>query len=426
MNTISIVGSQWGDEGKGKITDLLGQEADIVVRYQGGNNAGHTIKFDGKSYALHLIPSGVFNKGTKVVIANGVVVNPKVLLKEIQMLEENGFSTENLYISNRAQVIMPYHEQLDELQEAAKGDAKIGTTKKGIGPCYADKVNRIGIRICDLINNEELAKKLKLNLAEKNEIFKKNNYEEFNYEAVYEEYQVIANKIKKYVVDTALLLDEEITKGSKVVFEGAQGVMLDIEHGTFPYVTSSSPVSSSIPVNAGIAARYINNCLGIVKAYTSRVGAGPFPTQIKGDVEEHLVEVGREYGTTTGRRRMVGWLDLMQMKYSVRTSGFTQLSIMLLDVLTGIKELKVCVGYELNGEIINTIPPVEADYSKVVPKYQTFPGWDEDLTEITTYEQLPQNAKDYLEFIEEFLQVPVSVVSIGPDRAQTIIKNKIW
>lgn len=426
MNTISIVGSQWGDEGKGKITDLLGQEAQVVVRYQGGNNAGHTIKFDGKEYALHLIPSGVFNKNTKVIIAGGVVVNPKVLLKEIAMLKENGFTVENLHISDRAQVIMPYHEELDALQEEKKGDDKVGTTKKGIGPCYADKINRVGIRICDLLNEDEFSRKLKINLKDKNEIFKLNGYKEFTFEELFDQYNEIANQIKTYVTDTALLLDDEINKGSKIVFEGAQGVMLDIEHGTFPYVTSSSPTSTSIPINAGIASRYINNCLGIMKAYTSRVGEGPFPTLLNDEIGDRIREVGREYGTTTGRRREVGWLDLMQMKYSVRISGFTQLSIMLLDVLTGLKEVKVCTGYILDGQEIKSIPPIESDYARVEPVYTTLAGWDEDITNISNYDDLPKNAKAYINFIEEFLNIEISVVSVGPDRAQTIVRKKIW
>lgn len=426
MNTISIVGSQWGDEGKGKITDLLGQEAQVVVRYQGGNNAGHTIIFDGKKYALRLIPSGVFNKKTKVVIANGVVVNPKVLIEEMDMLKEAGYELTNLNISNRAHVIMPYHERLDELQEFRRKDDKVGTTKKGIGPCYADKINRIGIRICDLINEEELEKKIRINLNEKNELFKLNDFEEFDVEEMIKEYKEIAKVVKPFVTDTAYLLEEEIKKGSKVVFEGAQGVMLDVEHGTFPYVTSSSPTSSSVPINSGIAPRYITNCLGIMKAYTSRVGEGPFPTILNNETGERIREVGREYGTVTGRRRDVGWLDLVQMKYSIRISGFSQLSIMLLDVLTGIDELNLCVAYELDGETINTIPALESEYSRVKPIYKTLKGWTEDISSVKSYDELPLNAKNYIEEIEKILEVPINVVSVGPDRNQTIIRKDIW
>ncbi len=426
MSAISIVGSQWGDEGKGKITDLLGQEAQVVVRYQGGNNAGHTIIFDGKKFALRLIPSGVFNKTTKVVIANGVVLNPKVLLEEMSMLKEAGYELDNLYISNRAHIIMPYHEQLDELQELKREDDKVGTTKKGIGPCYADKINRIGIRVCDFINEEELARKIRINVKEKNEIFKANGFAEFDADQMIKEYIEISKLIKGFVTDTALLLEEEIKKGSKVVFEGAQGVMLDVEHGTFPYVTSSSPTSSSVPINAGIAPRYITNCLGIMKAYTSRVGEGPFPTILNNDIGERIREVGREYGTVTGRRRDVGWLDLVQMKYSIRISGFSQLSIMLLDVLTGIKELNLCVGYELDGEVINTVPALESEYSRVKPIYKTLEGWDEDITTASSFEELPVNAQNYINEIEKILEVPINVVSVGPDRNQTILRKNIW
>ncbi len=425
-NTISIVGSQWGDEGKGKITDILGQESQVVVRYQGGNNAGHTIEFDNKKYSLHLIPSGAFNKKSKVIIANGVVINPKVLLKEIKMLNENGYDLDNLFISNRAQIIMPYHEKIDELEEELKGELKVGTTKKGIGPCYADKINRIGIRVCDLLNKNEFEKKLKVNLNIKNDILSKNGYDTFEFDEIFAEYNEIAKQIKKYVYDTSILLENEIKKGSKVVFEGAQGIMLDIEHGTFPYVTSSSPTSTSIPINCGIATKYVNNCLGIMKAYTSRVGEGPFPTKLQGDIANKIIEVGREYGTTTGRKRSVGWLDLMQMKYSVRISGFSQIAIMLLDVLTSIDEIKVCIGYELNGQEIDTIPPIESDYSKVIPKYKTFKGWNENITKIKEYKNLPENTRQYIEFIEDFLETPISIISVGPNRDQTIIKKQIW
>ncbi len=426
MNTISVVGSQWGDEGKGKITDYLSQEADVIVRYQGGNNAGHTIKFDGKKYSLHLIPSGIFNKRSKAVIANGVVVNPKVLLNEIKMLNENGFDANNLYISNRAHVIFPYHEKLDALQEELKGKLKVGTTKKGIGPCYSDKINRVGIRICDLLDDEILLQKITSNLKEKNAILKSNDYEQLNIDELFITYKEYGNQIKKYVTDTSLLVDEEIKKGSKVVFEGAQGVMLDVEHGTYPYVTSSSPTSSSVPINTGIAASYINKCLGIVKAYTSRVGEGPFPTVLKNETGELIRKKGHEYGTTTGRSRDVGWLDIMQLKYSIRISGFNKFALMLLDVLDELDEIKICVGYKLEGQEINTIPALEKEYSKVEPQYITMSGWMTDITNINTYEDLPENTKKYISKIEELTGVDVCIISVGPDRDQTIIKKELW
>ncbi|MFV0246348.1 MAG: adenylosuccinate synthase [Mycoplasmatales bacterium] len=426
MNTLSIVGSQWGDEGKGKITDLVGQQADVVVRYQGGNNAGHTIEFDGNKFALHLMPSGVFNKQTKVVIANGVVINPKVLIKEMNMLKEHGYTCNNLNISDRANIILPYHEEMDQLLEDLKGDDKVGTTKKGIGPCYSDKANRIGIRMAEFINEELFIKKVKFNLKEKNQIFKLHGLKEFTLEEIVSEYKEYASILKQYVTDTSYLLEQEIKKGSKVVFEGAQGVMLDIEHGTYPYVTSSSPSSTSIPVNCGIASKYIQNSLGIMKAYTTRVGKGPFPTCLDNEIGEQIRQAGKEFGTTTGRPRECGWLDLVQMKHSIRVSGLSQLSIMLLDVLTGLEELSICTGYTLEGKEIFTIPALESEYSKVVPVYKTFKGWSEDITTCESYDQLPQEAKDYIEFIEQELELPINVVSVGPNRKQTMIRKEIW
>ncbi len=426
MKTISIVGSQWGDEGKGKITDLLSQEAQVVVRYQGGNNAGHTIEFDGKKYALHLMPSGVFNKHTKVVIANGVVINPKVLLQEMEMLKKDGYPLDNLFISDRANLIFDYHETLDGLLENLKGDSKVGTTKKGIGPCYADKINRIGIRMAEFINPDILAIKLKVSLDIHNKHLQAEGYPPFDYHEVLTQYNALAKLIAPYITDTSFLIDTEIKKGSKVVFEGAQGVMLDIEHGTYPYVTSSSPCSSSIPINCGISAAFVTNSLGIMKAYTSRVGEGPFPTVLNDEIGKQIQTIGREFGTTTGRARSVGWLDLIQMKHSIRVSGFNQLAIMLVDVLSGLDEVKLSVGYELDGKTIEVIPPLECDYSRVKPIYKTLPGWNEDLTCIERYEDLPTNTKNYIQTIEQILELPITIVSVGPNRKQTIVRQSLW
>ncbi len=426
MNTLSVVGSQWGDEGKGKITDLLGQEADVVVRYQGGNNAGHTIEFDGKKFALRIMPSGVFNQSIDVVIANGVVINPKILCEEINMLEEAGYNVNNLHISDRASVIMPYHEEMDALIEELKGDDKVGTTKKGIGPAYSDKMNRTGIRMAEFIRPELFEKKLKYNVNEKNEVFKLHNLETFEVEAIVAEYTKYAERLMQYVEDTSYFLDTQIKAGKKVVFEGAQGVMLDIEHGTYPYVTSSSPSSASIPVNCGIAASYIQNSLGIMKAYTTRVGEGPFPTVLDNEIGEQIRVAGREFGTVTGRPRATGWLDLVQMKHSIRVSGFTQLSIMLLDVLTGHEELNICASYDLDGETIDRIPALEGDYARCTPNYLTVPGWSEDITKCESYDELPENAKNYITTIEEILELPISVVSVGPNRKQTMVRKDIW
>ncbi len=423
--TLSIVGSQWGDEGKGKITDLVGSKADYVVRYQGGNNAGHTIEFDGKKFALRLMPSGVFNPNTTVVIANGVVINPRILKQEIDMITEAGFEF-NLHISDRANIIMPYHEELDAFYEDLKGDLKIGTTKKGIGPAYSDKINRIGIRTSELCDTDLFLKKLEYSLEYANKQLEGEEYKKFTFEEIKEEYLAYAEMIKPYLTDTSLLLDEAIKAGKHVVFEGAQGVMLDIEHGTYPYVTSSSPTSASIPVNAGLAPRYINNCLAITKAYTTRVGAGPFPTELTGEIADRIREEGREYGTVTGRPRKVGWLDLVQMKYSVRVSGFTKLSIMLLDVLSVCEEIKVAVGYELDGEEIYSIPAIEADYARVKPIYKTFKGWNCDIAGVRSYDDFPAEAKEYLDFISQELDLPIAVVSVGPDREQTIVLKDLF
>lgn len=424
MKTLSIVGSQWGDEGKGKITDLVGQKAKYVVRYQGGNNAGHTIEFDNQKYSLHLIPSGVFNDNTHVVIAQGVVINPRVLMNELKMIKENGFEIK-LHISDRANIIFPFHEELDAFYEELKKDLKIGTTKKGIGPAYSDKINRIGIRVCELLDSDTFERKLKYLVEYANKQLVLDKFESFDYKDIYDEYIGYAREIKKYVCDTSYLVDEAIKNNEIVLFEGAQGVMLDIEHGTYPYVTSSSPSSSSIPLNVGIAPRYINNSLGIMKAYTSRVGEGPFPTEITGDIAEAIIEEGREYGTTTKRKRRVGWLDLVQMKHAIRVSGLTQLSIMLLDVLSILDEIKVCVGYELDGKEIKTIPALEKDYSKVTAKYHTFKGWKCDISSVTSFETLPVQAQQYINFIEAELKLGISVISVGPDRTQTIIRKDL-
>lgn len=425
-NVISIVGCQFGDEGKGKVTDLISQQSDVIVRYQGGNNAGHTIIFDNKKFSLHLMPSGIFNQNSDVVIAGGVVLNPKILLKEIEQLEKENIPVNNLKISNRVSVIMPYHEILDELIEETKTFDKVGTTKKGIGPCYSDKMNRVGIRFCEFVDEDILYQKIKYNVEEKNKLFKIYGYEELNYEEIYNEYKVYAQKLKKYMIDSAKFLDDQINAGKKVLFEGAQGVMLDIEHGTYPYVTSSSPSSSSIPINCGINPAYMNKNIGIVKAYMSRVGEGPFPTQIFGELEEEIRERGHEYGTTTKRPRNVGWLDLEQLKYSIRISGINTLAIMLLDVLSSLDEIKVGIGYKLHGQKIDTIPPLEKDIKEIEVEYKTFQGWKTDITNIKKYEELPLLAREYLEFIEAELKLPVEIVSVGPDREQTIIRGEFY
>ncbi len=420
MSALVVVGSQWGDEGKGKITDYLAQESDVVVRSQGGNNAGHTITFGGEKFALRSIPSGIFNPKIKNVMANGMVINPKQMLEELHGLEERGIKDYQLFVSNRAHIVLPYHELLDGAYEQFKGDKKIGTTKRGIGPAYADKSNRIGIRIADLIDPEAFKNALKATLTIKNMELKMLGMDPLDFDTIYNEYVEYGKKIKPFVCDTSLLLEEEIEKGSKILFEGAQGVMLCLDHGTYPYVTSSSPTGASVPLNSGIAPRYINNVLGICKAYTTRVGEGPFPTEIDGELATYIRERGHEYGTVTKRPRRVGWLDCVALNYARRVSGINYLSLMLFDVLSGLKEIKICYEYKLDGKTIKTMPATLEELQRVEPQYITMPGWDEDITKVTSFDELPVNAQNYIRKIEELTKSEVVIFSVGPDRLQTI------
>ena len=426
MGTLVIVGSQWGDEGKGKVTDYLAQEADVVVRSQGGNNAGHTILFDGQKFALRSIPSGIFNPNIKNIMANGMVIDPKQALEELRGLEERGIKKYQLFISNRAHVVLPYHSALDGAFEQFKGDKKIGTTKRGIGPAYADKANRIGIRMGEFIDPEVFKEQLKVTLEIKNMELKMLGLEEFDFNAVYNEYSEYARQLKPYVCDTALLLEEEIEKDSKILFEGAQGVMLCLDHGTYPYVTSSSPTGASVPLNSGVAPRYITDVLGICKAYTTRVGEGPFPTELEGELATYIRERGHEYGTVTKRPRRVGYLDCVALNYARRISGINHLALMLFDVLSGLDTVKICYAYELDGKKINTIPATTHDYTRVKPLYIELPGWKEDITHITSFEELPINAQNYIRKIEELTKIKVSLFSVGPDRKQTILLEELF
>lgn len=426
MSRLVVVGSQWGDEGKGKITDYLAQKADIVCRYQGGNNAGHTIAFDGKKFALQSIPSGIFNPHIVNVIANGVVLNPKAMLEELSGLEEKGITDYQLRISDRASVIMPYHIMLDGAMEELKGANKIGTTKKGIGPCYSDKTSRIGIRVGDLLDKEFFASRLKEALMIKNLELKMYGLEEVDFDTVYNEYLEYGKKLAPFICDTSELLNKAIEEDKQILFEGAQGVMLCIEHGTFPYVTSSSPCAASVPLNTGIAPKYIDNVLGICKAYTTRVGSGPFPTEIEGDLAHTIRERGHEYGTVTKRPRRVGWLDGVVLKHAVKVSGVNNWSLMLFDVLTGIEELRICTGYKLNDKVIDYMPGSLAEFEKCEPIYVTLPGFTEDITHVRSYDELPLNAKNYIKKIEEITGVDVAMFSVGPDRLQTIIIKEVF
>ena len=425
-NTLVVCGIQWGDEGKGKMTDYLAQQADVVVRFQGGNNAGHTITFGGNKYALQSIPSGIFNPHIVNVMANGMVINPKAAIGELEKLEERGIKDYQLYISDRAAVIMPYHIELDGAYESLKGGKQIGTTKKGIGPAYTDKAARIGIRMGDLLDKEYFAERLRDALAQKNMELKMFGKPEMNFDELYKEYFGYGEKLRKHICDTSILLNKLIQEGKKVLFEGAQGVMLCIDNGTYPFVTSSSPTAASVPLGAGIAPKYIDNVLGICKAYTTRVGAGPFPTEIEGDLANYIRERGHEYGTVTGRPRRVGYLDCVALRHACRVSGVTNLSIMLFDVLSGMEKLKICVGYELDGKRVDYVPSCLSALERCKPVYEELPGWKQEITEIRNYDELPQEAKGYIHRIEELTGVEVAVVSVGPDRTQTINRKEIF
>jgi adenylosuccinate synthase len=423
---IVVIGSQWGDEGKGKITDYLAKKTDVVVRSQGGNNAGHTIIINGKKFALHLIPSGVFNPHIINVMANGMVINPLALVEEISMLEKEGIKDFKLYISNRAHVVMPYHIELDALYEEMKGDKAVGTTKKGIGPAYIDKISRVGIRICDLINPQVFKTKLKQSLNHANMLLSANNKQVFEFDYIYTEYTKAAEIIKKYVADTSVLLNNLIEDDKNILFEGAQGNMLCIDHGTYPYVTSSSPTAASVPLNCGIAPKNITDVFGVTKAYTTRVGAGVFPTEFEDETAKTIRDVGKEYGTTTKRPRRIGWLDLVVLKHFKRINGLDHIGITLLDVLTGIKSLKICVSYNLDGNEIDYIPADYSEYERCIPNYITLPGWTEDITKIKGYLDLPINCRNYLKVIEEQLKTKVTIISVGPDRQQTVTLKNIF
>ena len=427
MSSVVIVGSQWGDEGKGKMTDYLSQDADVVVRSQGGNNAGHTIAFDGKKFALRLVPSGIFGKDKLAVIGNGVVINPPALMKELHYLQDNGIDISGLRISSRSHVTFPYHILLDKCQEEAKGDHKVGTTKNGIGPTYMDKVSRVGIRMCDLLEKDTFETKLRRNLAEKNELFTKlYHVDPINFDDIFESYYEYGQELKKYVTDTSRIVNDALDNGQRVLFEGAQGVMLDVDQGTYPYVTASNPIAGGVCTGVGVGPNKINTVVGICKAYSTRVGAGPFPTELTDEIGDRIRETGHEYGTVTGRLRRVGWFDSVAMRHARRVSGISCLSLNLLDVLTGLKTVKICKAYKLDGKEIDYYPASLKELDRCEPVYEELPGWDEDITGVKKFEDLPVNAQNYLKRVSELSEVPLATVSVGADRIQTIIVKNPW
>jgi adenylosuccinate synthase len=417
-----IVGSQWGDEGKGKIVDHLSENVDIVARYQGGANAGHTVVIGEQEYILHLIPSGIFNPNVTCVIGNGVVVDPAALLEEIEMLRSFGLDIRGrLFISHNAHLIMPYHKLLDKLRE--ENNSRIGTTGRGIGPAYIDKFTRTGIRIVDLLDREVLSEKIKTNLEEKNKLLKQIYGEsELNVDSMIEQYQEFDKKIDEFITDTSFYLNNALAEGKTILAEGAQGALLDIDHGTYPYVTSSNPTSGGACTGLGIPPTAITNVTGIVKAYTTRVGNGPFPTELTGDQGDQLRAWGREFGATTGRPRRCGWFDSMLVKYSAQVNGMQDMAITKLDVLSHLDDIAVCTAYELNGKRLKTFPTDEKQLQKLNPVYETLPGWKQSLTEIKQYADLPDNAKRYVARLEELIGIPARIISVGARRDQTVFK----
>lgn len=426
-NTLAIIGSQWGDEGKGKISDYFAQNSAVIVRWAGGDNAGHTIVFNNEKYKLNLVPSGIFNEQAINIIANGCVINLEKLIIEIKSLQDKGFSCRNLKISNRAHIIMPYHLKIDEYQEAKRKNI-IGTTKRGIGPTYEDKITRVGIRICDLENPLTLKAKLENVIAIKEDILKQIYQDNLHtiVDDLLKQCQEWYAVIKQYVCDTSLLLNNLIKANQKVLFEGAQGVMLDIDHGTYPFVTSSNPSASSIAVGAGIAPWMVNNILAISKPYNTRVGNGVLITEMNAEMAHTIREVGKEYGTVSLRPRRIGWLDIVVLQHASRVNGFTSLAIMLLDVLSNIKLLKLCVAYIYKGEKINYIPADIEEYEKCQPVYIELAGWEADITKVKSWAELPENAKIYLQTISKLVDLPLALFSVGPDREQTILLTEIF
>lgn len=427
MATAMVLGTQWGDEGKGKIVDYLAQKADVVIRSQGGNNAGHTVVADGQSFALRLLPSGILFSEKTCIIGNGVVVNPEVLLEEIDGMVKKGVTISKLEVSTRAHVIMPYHIRIDEEDEKLRGDDKIGTTKNGIGPCYADKINRVGIRIGDLMDRDVFYQKLKTNLELKNRLFTTYyNCEGFDFEEIFTKYTALAERIRPYVKDTEYSANQYIKEGKKVLFEGAQATMLDLDHGTYPFVTSSNPTAGGACVGSGVGPRMMSNIIGVVKAYTTRVGAGPFPAEQSNKIGEYLRETGHEFGTVTGRSRRCGWFDSVVVRYAAMLNSLDYLAITRLDILDGLDTINICKGYMYKGIELKEYPESLNILQDVEPVYEELPGWKTDISGCKSYDELPENARYYIERISQLVGVPLGIVSVGPDRSQTIVLHDVF
>ncbi|GAB10214.1 adenylosuccinate synthetase [Gordonia araii NBRC 100433] len=427
MPAIVLIGAQWGDEGKGKATDLLGGKLQWVVRYQGGNNAGHTVVLPGgDTFALHLIPSGILTPGVRNVIGNGVVVDPGVLLTELDGLERRDVDTSNLLVSADAHLLMPYHVAIDKVTERFLGNAKIGTTGRGIGPCYQDKIARVGVRAADVLDEKLLAEKVEAALEIKNQILTKiYNRKALEPEAVTEEVLGLAEGFKGRIADTRLLLNQALERGETILLEGSQGTLLDVDHGTYPYVTSSNPTAGGAAVGSGIGPNRITTVLGILKAYTTRVGSGPFPTELFDEAGEYLAKTGGEVGVTTGRARRCGWFDVVIARYATRVNGITDYFLTKLDVLSGLDEVPICVAYEVDGKRFDEMPMTQSDFHRATPVYETMPGWWEDISAARTFDELPANAQNYVLRLEELSGAHISCIGVGPGRDETIVRREI-
>lgn len=423
MANIVVVGAQWGDEGKGKVIDILAKDFDYVARYQGGNNAGHTVVIDDEKFILHLIPSGILHKKKICIIGNGVVVDPKALIDEIEKLESKGIHVkERLFVSENAHLIFPYHKVIDELKEIKKGESKIGTTKKGIGPCYADKVSRSGIRLIDLMNDKIFREKLKTNLEEKNKILKiLYDFEGFSFDTIYNDYCAYRDKIKEFVSNTTLLLNKALRMRKSILFEGAQGTLLDVDYGTYPFVTSSSSTAGGACTGTGIGPTRIDKVIGVVKAYTTRVGEGPFPTEFSKDMMDRIRTKGAEFGATTGRPRRCGWFDATLVKHSIAVNGMSEIVVTKLDVLDGLEKIRICVAYKCGKTSFDYFLSDIDKLTNCEPVYEEVNGWEEDTTNITAFRKLPKNAKNYLKKIQKLLKRKIVLISVGSERKQTIM-----
>jgi adenylosuccinate synthase len=422
MANVVVVGAQWGDEGKGKVVDIYTEFADEIVRYQGGNNAGHTLVVGDEKVVLHLIPSGVLHEGKRCIIGNGVVLDPEVFIMEVNRLKAAGRLQDDstLLLSESLHIIMPYHKRLDIAREAQSGDKKIGTTGRGIGPCYEDKIGRRGIRLMDLVDPVIFARRLRENLDEKNILLERLGEEPLGYNEIYRAYQDHAQILKKYMADTALVLSKELKAGKNLLFEGAQGTLLDVDHGTYPYVTSSSTCAGGAATGSGVSPRDIHEIVGISKAYVTRVGSGPFPTELLDETGEKLRQIGAEFGATTGRPRRCGWFDAMVIRYAVRINGLTGIALTKLDVLSDFDVIKVCTGYRFEGQNLETLPAKLETFETCEPVYEELPGWKTDITGVRSFEQLPVNAQRYVRRLEELAGCPIVLVSVGPRRDQTM------